>query len=107
MLSHIDDVLTAKFAIVEFTGFDGESVSFNPSRRGQDMRMMIALVAIAVRRMNGDISNHTEARDKIIRKGEREGFAIFSVQFRRKRNLPFPCGDSVFSLLGGFGMVPQ
>ena len=107
MRAHINDVLTAEFAIIQFTGFYGEAVICDASRRGEDMRVMIALISIPVRCMDGYVSDNTETSDEIVREREREGFAIFGVQFRRKRNLPFPCGDSVFSLLGGFGMVPQ
>ena len=46
MRAHIDDVLTAELAIIEFSGFDREPVFFDASGRRQNMCMMIALVAM-------------------------------------------------------------
>ena len=107
MLPHIDDILTAKFPFIEFAGFGGESIRFDASCCGENMSMMIALVAVSVRRMNRYISDDTEAHDKVIREGECECFSIFGIQFCWDRNLPFSRRDSVLSLLGGLGMVPQ
>ena len=80
MRAHIDDILTAEFAIIQFSSFDSESVFFDASRRGEDMCMMIALVAIPVRGMDSNISNHAVAVYKIGGEAEGEVLALFRCQ---------------------------
>ena len=71
MRAHIDDILTAEFAIIEFAGFDGEPIFGDASGRRQNMCMMIALISIPMRGMNGNISDYAVAIHKI--GGEADG----------------------------------
>ena len=80
MCPHIDDILTTEFAIIQFSGFDGEAVFFDASRRGEDMRMMIALIAIPVRRMDGNISNDAVSIHKIRGKAKGKVLAFLCCQ---------------------------
>ena len=88
MRPHVDDIRAAKFAIIQLAGFDGKPVAFDPSRRGEDMRMMIALISVPVRGMNGNIGNHAVPFHKIGRETERRGLDGLRNPVRREAQSP-------------------
>jgi len=84
-----------------------EALGFQLAGGGQNMGMMVTLIAFAVGRMDRHIDGHAIAADQLL--GELAGDLrpVFGADLGRQGQLPFTGGDRVAAGLAGLGFVPE
>jgi len=68
---------------------------------------MVALVALAVRRMDRHIDGDAVAADQLLREVPRDLQAVGGADFGRQSQLPFAARDGIAPGLAGLGGVPE
>ena len=84
-----------------------ETVRAKRPPRHHDMRMVIPLVALFVRRVNRDIDSKALPHERLARKILHQPFALLRRQFMRQGNFDFARQLRVFPLLRPLRMVPK
>ena len=105
--AHLLDLDAAGLRGIENPRLGGEPLGFKLPGGGQDVRMMVALVALAVRRMDRHIDGHAVAADQLLREVADDPRPLGRADLGRQGQLPFAPGDGVAAGLAGLGGVPE
>ena len=92
---------------IEHAGLVGEPVRGEHAGAGQDMGMMVALVALAVRRMDRHVHGNAVAPDQLPGEVAHDRRPLGRADLRGQRQLPLARGDGVDPGLARLGGVPE
>lgn len=95
------------FAVVQFTGFRAQPAGLHPPGGGEDVHVVVALVRLLVRGMDGEHGRKAEPVHQMGGEVAGQVGALLIGQLVRERHQELPCHHAVLARLGRFGSVPE
>ncbi len=105
--AHLLDLDTPGLRGVEHAGLGREPLRLKLPGGGQDVGVMVALVALPVRCVDRHIDGHPIAPDQLLREVADDPRPLGRADLGRQGQLPFAPGDGVTAGLAGLGRVPE
>ena len=105
LLTHFDH--GTRCFLIQLACFFADAIAINHPCRRQNVRMVIALIAIAVRRVDRGIGGDAETINKPSAELVDARLLLLPVKLRRQRNFIFSRRHTVLSCFRRLGAVPQ
>ena len=105
--AHLLDLDAAGLRGIEHPRLGGEALRLKLPGGGQDVGVVVALVALTVRRMDRHIDGNAVAADQLLGEVADDPRPLGRADLGRQGQLPFAPGDGVAAGLAGLGGVPE